>query len=27
LPHSIGDAFVMKDAPVEELSDFLARAA
>jgi 3-dehydroquinate synthase len=27
LPHNIGDAFVMKDAPVEELRDFLAEAA
>jgi 3-dehydroquinate synthase len=27
LPHSIGDAFVMKDAPVEELQDFMAEAA
>ncbi len=27
LPRHIGDAFVMKDAPAEELRDFLAQAA
>ncbi len=27
LPHNIGDAFVMKDTPVEALRDFLAEAA
>jgi 3-dehydroquinate synthase len=27
LPHRIGDAFVMKDAPVEKLRDFLTAAA
>ena len=27
LPHNIGDAFVMKDAPADQLRDFLAEAA
>jgi 3-dehydroquinate synthase len=27
LPRRIGDAFVMKDAPAEDLRDFLAGAA
>ena len=27
LPRRIGDAFVMKDAPIDELRDFLAAAA
>jgi 3-dehydroquinate synthase len=27
LPRRIGDAFVMKDAPIEKLRDFLTAAA